>query len=249
MSKAAIIKKLPAICVVLGLLGVPATAVLASRATIKAKESIESSPTKPVTVIDKAKLTWKYYIPSAIVGGATISFILISYKLQSKELVTLSAATAYAVNRGQKLEEKIEEHYGKDTLEALRKEVVNDLYVPTSVEETKYGDLLCYEGFSGRWFRSSEEAVRRAENMLEAKLSAGDSALLNDFYRFLGIKDSYFGWKMGWPCNPTHEPYIDSLEFINTLLVDGEFDNIPEPVLVIDWSPMDYPVEIYDTML
>lgn len=250
ITKATIIKKLPVVCVALGLLGVPATAFLSGRATVKAKTELEvwgdilAEDNKPQNTWDEVKLTWKCYIPPVVVGALTMACILVSYKLNRKEIAALSASAAFLAHKGEKLEEKVMEHYGKDALEAMRMEIAEDMYNPVSVEETGNGDILCLDSFSGRWFRSSIEAVRKAQDEFNAEYATDQYLSLNDLYRRYGIQETFFGYQYGWPAKSS-EYYDGPITFENHILASGEFHDIPEEVIIIEFAYGEYPMECW----
>lgn len=248
MTKSEIIKKLPMVCTVLGILGVPITAYLSGKAAVKSEKDI--SDVIEDTGIDRdevrkgdiLRLTWKNYIPTAVSGALTIACILISYKLSKKEIMALSAAAAYITHQKGQLEDKIVEKYGQKALDDIRKELAEEMYNPQSVELTGNGDLLCYECYSGRWFRSSEAAIEKAESKFNSRFACGKGEYMNlcDLYRLFNIEDSNFGYEMGWPANTDY--YDGPITFTNHLCAPGEFHDIPEPVLLIEFNNYDYPM-------
>lgn len=130
--------------------------------------------------------------------------------------------------------------------------------VRISVEETGKGDLLCYEAYGGRFFRSSEKAVRKAVDTFvknyerACRMQDEDPAHMyvevfnfNDLYSLLGIVPSHFGEHWGYT---NAEDYRVNLRFDITLvdqLTESYFERIREPVLVIELNYDCYPMESY----
>lgn len=183
-------------------------------------------------------------IPSLVVGGITIAAIVLSKSIDGKAIAALTAAGSYVVLNRDKLEKEIEDRYGKEELakikakirEALLDEFGNDRQTQ---ERTGNGDLLCLEGYSGRIFRSSKEAVDRAIEELTNRFDEGEYVCLNDLYKLLGIEVTHFGHQFGWPANPD---YCDG-----PLLIEAEYienpDGYDEPLYCIDIYT--YPMECW----
>ena len=120
---------------------------------------------------------------------------------------------------------------------------VSKILQPT-VEMTGNGDLLCYEGHFGRWFRSSEEAVRKAISAYKEEYDNGACLSFNELYYKFGITPSQIGDEFGY--TPS-EDYRSEMEFDVTLLpAEENFEDRGEAVLVIETaSRYSYPLDIY----
>lgn len=118
-----------------------------------------------------------------------------------------------------------------------------------TIELTGNGNLLCYEGFFGRWFRSSEVCVREAvakyiDLYNGDEFREGEYVNFNDLYALLGIASTHIGAEYGYATNPD---YKVTMEFdIVRIPEDENFEGMNEEVLVIEpagnWS---YPMECY----
>lgn len=248
MNKADIIKQLPKVLAVAGALGVPVTAYLSVKAGMKSErqmhEAYEVYCFKD-SFVERFKLTWKNYIPPVVSGLLTVGAIIGGYSLTAKQIAGLIAVGGSLATYKDELEAKIEEKFGKQSLDEIKKEIAEEVYSPTSVEETGNGDILCYESYSGRWFRSSKKAVERAERALNRRFDAGagEYVCLNDFYTLLGLAESHFGFEFGWAANKDY--YDGDIRFENAIMPAGSFMNIPEEVLVIELTTNSYPMAGY----
>jgi hypothetical protein len=180
-------------------------------------------------------------IPPVVVGGATIAAIILSDRVSAKTVAALTAAGTYVTLNRDMLEQEIEKRWGRDKLvevkHAISRALCKILDPHQTYEQTGYGNLLCIEGYSGRIFRSSKEAVDNAIAELNDRFDHGEYLSLNDFYDLLGIVGTHFGDQFGWPANPD---YIDSPIVMETNLVTNLVD-FDEPVYCIDVYT--YPME------
>jgi len=246
--------KATVVCSGFAIVGVALTGVLSAIRAPKYKDILEKSKgSKPVATV-------KTYWPAILSGVATTALIVTAEKLGLKEIAALSAAASFATKNRDKIEAKYKEVTGELPEETIKK-IKGDSLKETAVEEyakhpsielTGNGNLLCFEGYSGRWFRSSAEAVEAAVKNLNRRFKDGEYLSLNDFYEELGITPTHFGSERGW----VPEDHVDdsccpdAIGEINIELVPcddlgqlpmGQFLN--EPVLLIEvW---DYPIECF----
>lgn len=180
--------------------GVAASVATTAGCTLKAEKILGEKNLKDAPVEEKVKATWKYYIPVAAVAGATIVCILATKRLNAKELASVTAACTMLASKKSAIEKEIEKRYGKDAAEDIRK-TVDKTWKSQTIEDTGKGKLLCIEGYSGRLFWSSEEAVKKAIDDFNYLYRRDQYVCLNDFYELLGIETSHFGHQYGWVYN------------------------------------------------
>lgn len=232
------IKALPTILVSASTAGVAGTAVLASKAGVEAAEARKDG-----------KKTWPIYIPTAVCGVATVGCMWAAHIMNTKQIALLLGTCGYLAANRDALEDQILRRHGKEELTDVRKEVAKELnhkkwgkITLTNAEETGKGDLLCIEGYSGRIFRSNEQAVRSGVAKFVGMVRRGDTVCLNDLYRCLHIQETHFGYQYGWPSG---EDWTDcwrdpSVFHIDVELVEKPID-LDEPVLCIDITG--YPID------
>lgn len=109
-----------------------------------------------------------------------------------------------------------------------------------SIEDTGNGNLLVVEGYSGRWFWSSIEAVKEALDSISERFKDGEYLALNDMYEALGIEKTHFGHQFGWPANEDWCDYTEGILYECSLIWDTELER---EVLVIDIYT--YPMECW----
>lgn len=107
-----------------------------------------------------------------------------------------------------------------------------------SVERSGFGEQLIFDAWGGRWFRSSEEAVKRGcDNLINQYygLATDEDAIAinyNDLYAQWNIETTDFGAACVW--DPA-QSYSNNPEFVFTWCRDGRlFDKFGEPVLMVE---------------
>jgi Family of unknown function (DUF6353) len=233
-----------------GVVGTVSTAYLAGRASFKAAELIEEAEKKhPLTApleegevtygtvklnlskTEKVKLVWPQYIPAAISGVTTITCIVYANKIASKRMAALALASSISQRRMQEYQDKVLEKFGVKESTKVRDEIAQErvLRNPKDTRDviiTGEGDVLCYDMLTGRYFKSSAEKIRRAENRINHELNNFMHASLTEFYEHVGLPPTTYTDMVGWNGN-------DNLEVqISTVMSDDE-----KPCLAIDFTP------------
>lgn len=207
------------ILTVMGAAGVVATTVLAVKATPKALELIEEEkneqnrellarsiansnegiieyePVEKLKPLEVVKVAWKPYIPAAITGVSTIACIFGANYLSLRSQASLMSAYALLDSTFKDYRAKTEELYPEGShiveREVIKSKFDKDMYVDSEKE-------LFFDFHSMRYFNATMEEVENAANMLNQKLAMDGFACLNDFYEILGIKNTPYGYQLGW---------------------------------------------------
>lgn len=219
----------------LAVVGALGSTYLTVTGTIKAvriydelKENHEEKPTKEKII----KATWKCYIPTGISIASTISSIVMASYLNHRRFSALAAAYSLAQSSAKEYKDKVVEVLGHDQEEAIRKSLNQD-NLPSLKENqiyrTKSGETLCYDPWSGRYFRSDKNELDRICNVLNLVLLRQDFVYLNDFYDELGgnMDRTKPGGDYGWR--------IDKCGIVELKSTTNIADN-GEPCIVLDFA-------------
>ena len=177
--------------------GVVGVSVLSGNCTLKAEKILREKNLEDATIGEKAKETWKYYIPVVAACGLTIASVIATKRLNAKELATVTAACGYLAQKGSAVTREIIDRTNNEVAADVIKDAKIE-YTGQTIEDTGNGKLLCIEGYSGRLFWSSEEAVRDAVKRFNELYVRDKYVCLNDFYEILGIETTHFGHQYGW---------------------------------------------------
>ncbi len=241
--------------------GTVGTAVLTGRASFKAAEIIADNEkdlpevatlnelpdgeTEIVSVkgvyskTEKFKMVWPQYIPPVAVGAATVTSIILANRISSKKIAALAVASTISERALQEYKTKVVEKLGERQETAIREEIAQDSVTnnpPSSqVIIAGSGDVLCFEPLTGRYFNSTIETVRKAENKVNYDIIHYDACSLSVFFEEVGLAPTDYSDMVGWNVNNRME-----VKFSTTMSEDNR------PCLVIGFTRM--PTTDYDNV-
>lgn len=226
----------PLILTYLSVAGVVSTTLLAIRATPKAFDKIsklqwdaESNNTQ-VNTKEIVEAVWKDYTPTAISGAFTIACIIGAQAINTRKNAALVSIYSLTETALREYQAKVKEIHGENKEKKVREEINKDHIssAPMALAEvhiTGLGEQLCYDSFTGRYFKSDIETIRRAQNDINAQILNHNYASHNDFYKLLGLSRTQFGDEAGWNLDE-----LLDIEFTSHLADDGR------PCLCIEYQ-------------
>lgn len=225
----------PAILTATGIVGLISTAVLSHRAGIQAHEEIKHVSKMADRKLDgkeKVAAAWKYYIPPVVVGSLSIASILCAHRASLRE--SAAALALYTASEGafKDYRTKVSDMLGEKSERKVHDEVAQDSVNRNPVSKSEViltggGESLFFDSFTGRYFKSDMESVRKAVNNTNSMIIHTDFGSLNDFYSDIGLERIALGDDIGW-CND----HLLEVEFRATIAED----NTPAIVLTYrDW--------------
>jgi len=253
-TKSIIKKHSPEILTGFGLASMIGSTILAIKATPKAinllniaqrdkekkmlKDNKIEEKDYPITLTLKETIytVWKEYIPAISLCSSGIVMIILGAHINNKRSAAL--ATAYAVSERtlRTYKDKVIEVIGENKEKKIRDQIAqdninNDLPKKETIIITQKGNTLIKDEYSGRYFRSDLDTIRKMVNELNRKMLCENYISLNEFYNSIGLEPIKDGYRLGWNID---KGYID----INygSCLVDEtepcvclEFNRMPEP--------------------
>lgn len=206
-----------------GAAGAIATAVLSGRASYKAAQIIEHAEreiakdqeiplndleiengvqmTPSLTKTSKIRLVWRFYIPTVGVGVVTVTSIIVANRLSAKKIAALALASGISERALQEYKAKVLEKFTDKQNETIRDEIAQDRvnnYPPREVIITGSGEVLCYDMLTGRYFQSTMEDIKRAENKINYEILNSMGASLSEFYDEIGLPPTSYTDSVGW---------------------------------------------------
>lgn len=244
-------KHSPEILTGIGIAGWISTTILAVKATPKAmqlkedeirhqndvntKEALEAGAETCVYLtklkpLDLIKTCWKPYAPAVGLAIVSTSCLIGSNAIHYKRNAAL--ATVYAISERtllrykDKVVETLGEKKEKEIADKVAQENVNQNKVSNqSIIITSKGNTLCMDAFSGRYFRSDIDSIKKAINKINRDMTYDHYVSLNTVYGEMGLDNVKNGELLGWNLdNGLIEPSF------STCLAEND-----EPCVVIDY--------------
>lgn len=243
----------PLILTAAGVLGVVGTAISTHKAAVKARtilleadaelvrEAVMRGDGKEAEVLSNkqiAKLVWVEYIPPVAIGAATITAIVMANRIGNRRAAALAIAAGLSEKRLSEYKDKVVETFGDKEAKKVSDSIAQDKVDenPPAKHNTVVivgkGDVLCHDTFSGQYFRSSMDTLKKAENDTNYQIIHQQYATLTDFYRRLGLPPTDLSDELGWSFDE-----LVKLEIAPTMSRDEE------PCLAITFHY--YPVHDY----
>lgn len=198
-------KNSPQILSGLAVSGTITTAFLASKATWKSVHKIlsyEKEENVDLSKKEQAKLVWKSYIPAGVTGLVTIGCIVGAAKINNSRTSALTAAYSLSERALSEYKNKVVETIGERKEQKVRDDIAQDKVRAnppsnTVVLEGTTGVLVC-ELFTGRYFRSDMETLKKAQNALNSRVLNHMYATMSEFYSLLEWPHTSESSNMGW---------------------------------------------------
>lgn len=207
-------KNSPYILTGLGCAGVVSTAVMAGKAAVKAHDRIKQEREEleekyECETIDpdfktKAKLTWKYFVPPVVMGTVSIACICGAQTVSSRRHAALASLYTLSEQTLKDYRENVKEIVGKNKEEKAYDKVQQDRLLAdpprkdSQIILTEKGNTLFKDSFSGRFFKSDIEALRKVENELNHLINNQLWVPINDLYSVIGLEPIKLGEDIGW---------------------------------------------------
>ena len=203
-----IIKKSPTILTALAVSGVVGTAVMTARATIIASEDYHNRPEE-----EKARRKsefvsdyWRHFVPPIIMGSGTIACIIAGHSISTRRNLALASAYTLAERSLSEYQKEVREVIGEKKEQAIRdnldrKRIEANPPGQNEIIITGKGETLCFDQYSGRYFKSDIDKIRKIESNLNKRLMVEMFLSLNEFYYEVGLSPIPLGNDFGWNIN------------------------------------------------
>lgn len=223
----------PAILSGLGVVGVVGTAALTANSTIKAVRILDEVYPEGFEWRKDWKgvlhYTWKTYLPPAIACGMTVASIIGSGKMSSNRAAALAGAYSLSQATLKEYKKKVVEKLGETKEQEIRDEIAKDRVDRQPLSNQVFisgdGDVPVLDSLSGRYFMSSMEKLKSAENNINHTLINGVWVSVNELYDELGLQHTKMGDDLGW-----NTDNLVQFKYSTTLADNGK------PCIVLDFE-------------
>lgn len=214
--------------------GIVTTAYFAAKASWKAAEIVAEeeavhgrNPNRKERYKHNAKLVWKEYVPAVATGGITIASVVGSSRVSAKRGAAAHAAFVLSERAFSEYRERVIEEIGVKKDQKIRDDIAErkvNANPPGAILMVGSSTDLCCELYTGRYFQSDIETLRRAVNHLNERLLKEDRMSLDEWYDMIGLLSTSHSSEIGWKSNKLME-----LKF-TSILVDGK------PLLAFEYN-------------
>jgi hypothetical protein len=204
VSKLVTNEKTPIVLTVVACTGVIATGIMAAKAAPKASRIIADEKARrlkdKLRPFEYIKHTWKYYAPAVGVGSVTILAIITMNRVSTRNAAILTAGATLATTTLQEYQQHVLEEIGSERESKVRDKMAKSKVERSDVMQAEAilitgAECLCYDEFSGRYFKSSAEDLREIENDINRQILSeiGGAVSLNEVYFAMGLDDNEVG--------------------------------------------------------
>lgn len=204
----------PTVLTALGVTGLITTAVLTGKASFRAAEvlhevDLESDPenrgyhreANSLDIQTKIKTTWQFYIPAFGTGAVTLACIVCANHISTRRTAALASAYSIAQEGFREYREKVLDKIGEVKEQEVRDEVAQDSVTanpPSTTYILSENEVLFRDDYSGRYFKSTMEGVKKAANDTNYQILGDNYASLSDYWDRLGLKKTSDSDEVGW---------------------------------------------------
>ncbi len=218
----------PTILTALGVTGAVTTAFLTGKATVKAVHILDSLDKVEEggewverNNKDKFVLVWKEYIPAVGMLVLSVTCIIGANRIGTRRAAAVAAAYKLSEQAFVEYKTKVIDKLGNNKEREIRDEIAQDRVDRNPVSDSTVvvvggADVLCFEAYTGRYFMSNMETLKKAQNDVNYMVINNMYASLSEFYSRVGLPTTDISDNVGWNCDSMME-----LEFSATVADDG----------------------------
>lgn len=234
----------PTILTGLGVGGLITTAVMAGKATLKAEQILKQREAEELEINPDfccfskrniIKETWKCYIPTVLMGSATIACMIGANKINLRRNAVLASVYSIAETTLKEYQSKVIETIGEEKEKKIQNSIAQDKInntKPNTLIIKGDGQHLFLDLTSQRYFRSSVDKVEHAINEINARLIDDTWLCLNEVYGYLDLEPTDLGWEVGWDINRdglVRYTLDTCMAHNNEPCITFKFDKLPSP--------------------
>ena len=213
--------------------GIAATAIMALKKGPKIEKILDEKKSEGATNTEIVKAVAPEIAPVLLMGVATATCAISANTISSKRIKVLSAAYNTAQLAASEMIERAKDEIGEKKTDKIRDAISkkkieeNPITSETNVIITGTGDCICYDVYSGRYFKSSPDKITKIINELNERLMNRDLYItVNEFYDELNMPHIKLGENFGWNIeNGLIEKWFSS-----------QLDENNNPILIVDFN-------------
>ena len=181
----------------LALLGIGASVALSVRADRQMQEW-DIDEFKRLTKEEHIKIYSKIYAPPAIAILVTGACVLGAHSISVKRESSLLLAYEGTRQVYDRYRASVQDRLGPEEKQIAEKAASKAQPIPRETIVYGEGDVLFYDAYSGRYFKSTVNKIDRVVNELNYTLLREMCVSLNEFYAGIGLDGISLGDQLGW---------------------------------------------------
>lgn len=196
----------PAILSAIGVAGTITTAVLSAKAGVEAHLILDENTERrsdgpnPQSQKEKIQLTWKVWVLPASVGTITVTSIILANRIGTRRAAAMATAYIVSAEAFDEYKHKVVEKLGETQERKVRDDIAQDRVDKAGnalivLDDTK---VLCFEQYTGRYFNSTVETIKQAQNQINYRILNDGYASLSDFYNLIDLPLTSVSEELGW---------------------------------------------------
>lgn len=199
----------------IGAVGVVTTAIMAVKATPKAIDILEQREEykqeiygEPLTKFERLIAVTPVYLPTILMGSATVAAILGANHINQERQAALTSAYAYLNSSFNEYRNKVNEIFGEDADLKVKDAIAADKY--KNIEESQLDMIekkLFYEEYSGRYFEITIADLQNIIFKINRDYAFTGDMSLNQFYEYFDLPPTELGATIGWSAAKDWECY------------------------------------------
>lgn len=194
---------------------------IADQKVFDASYSDDTGELKDLSWQEKVSLVWTDYAPAVVMGVVTAGCIVGIHSVHSRRSAALMSVYSLTETAFKEYQAKVAETIGENKESKIRDEIAKDRLEANPPKDgqiivTGGGEQLCYDMYSGRYFRSDIEKIRKAQNDLNQEALQNFYVPLNAFYAAIGLQETRVGDEVGF-----NSEHLMDLRFTSHLNDEG----------------------------
>lgn len=189
-----------------------------------------STTADDLSFLEELNLTWKNYIPAVSALGGTTACMIMATKIGLDRTAAMAGALVVTERTYDQYKEKVKETLGEAKHTKVVDAVATDRVNATPVNNLVIvgeGEQLCFDEWSGRYFKSSMEKILQAKNDFNHELLFGGPSSLSSFYSLVGLEPTQGSDDIGWMPEHLLELTVTSILKDNKACIAFQMDPMP----------------------
>lgn len=164
-------------------------------------EDVKYATSDDMSTLEKTIKVAPLFAPPGVICAATVTSIIMAHRMSSAKVAAIAAAYGLLDNQFGEYKDKVTEKLTGPKATAIDDELAQDRVNKTDGHQNVIiieGEVLCFESYTGRYFNSTMEKIRRAANSTLQEIHNHGFATASYFYEEIDLPDTSWSEHLGW---------------------------------------------------